>query len=83
VPPTGSFPEVIRRAVVKEIVSSIALGLCNGGPEGMVKRCAKRRWGLLPESESGRALLVPPPGPSGVRGGTAVKEVRADRVDVL
>jgi hypothetical protein len=68
VPPTGSFPEVIRRAVIKEIVSGIALGLCNGSTEGMVKRCAERRWGLFPESESGEALMVPPPGPLGVQG---------------
>jgi hypothetical protein len=67
-PPTGSYPEFIRRGVVEEIMRGIALGLCNGGAKGMVQRCAERRRGLLPESESGRALLIPPPGPPRVRG---------------
>jgi hypothetical protein len=68
VSPMGSSPEVIRRAVVEEIVSGVVLCLCNGGTEGMVERCAEGRRGLLPKSESGRALLVPPPGPPGVWG---------------
>jgi hypothetical protein len=83
VPPTGSLPEVIWRAMVEEIVRGIALGLCNGGTEGMVKRCSKRRWSLLPESESGRALLVPPSGSLGVWSRAAIEEVGANRVNVL